>query len=426
MKKRTLFILIAVSALAAVHAESARAMPPVAVNDSQALGFGGPHVAYTDTVFGLFTNPAAIQRLNQKNFFELSLSVPQLFDILSRRKKVDSGSPASYINLFTENNGTLKFGPGVSLQFPLAISYVANGFGFGFWDQIAVDTRILNSELYLGLRADFIASVGISTSVVELLGHSVDVGVAIKPFVRVMTDGVKPVDATEFISNIDNFNVDTLLKGAGIPVIAGMGVDAGIMYRYRKWASFGISFNDIVTRGSKVADLAGNLGIDGLTGVETSTYYVPFTLNIGAAGSVRLSDFFSNLPNFIKDSYLAIMFDWRDVLNQHWGSNADDFIDKNGNEIRNPILNLSFGAEVGLFRFLRIRGGISEMLPSFGLGFHFGGFQIATSIYGVELGNEPGQFSTYAVNLTISVRPESKKKTWPWTGPLVNKIMGIN
>jgi hypothetical protein len=432
MKKIIVLLLVGFTALGAVFAQDAAIMRPLAVRDSQTLGFGGPHVAYTDTVYGLFANPAAIRRSNRGSAFELSLSAPQLFDILGpiTSGNVDFGDAKTITKLFPTKDGVINFGPGVFLQFPLAIGYVANGLGFGIWDQVNIDTRIHGEFVEIGLSADFITSFGISTSVVELGGHSVDVGIALKPFVRVMTVGATKIKLSDVLGKMSGgFDFETLLDetldGAGLPLIAGLGVDAGIMYRFKQWAAFGVSFNDIVTRGVKVADLSDALGVT-TTGTTADSYYVPFTLNVGASGSVRLSDFFPTLPAFIRDSYLALMVDWRDVLNQHWGSDPDkDFEDADGNAIRNPILNLSVGAEIGLFRFLRLRAGMSEMLPSVGLGLHFGAFQIGSSIYGVELGTEPGQFSTYAVNLTISVRPESKPKTWPWSGPIVNKALNV-
>jgi hypothetical protein len=366
-----------------------------------------------------------LQHANRGSAFELAISAPQLFNILQRLGGVSLSNPTSMMNLFKGDDGTLKFGPGLELRFPLAIGYAANGLGFGFWDQIAVDTRIHGEFIELGVRADLVTSVGIATTVIDLLGHSVDAGIAIKPFVRVMTDGIKRQKATDFLSKLDNMDtlLEEVLAGAGLPLIGGLGVDAGLMYRYRQFASFGISFNDIVTRGAKFADLSSVLPVNGLTGTTTTAYYVPFTLNIGAAGTVALKDFFPDMAPVWGSTSLAVMADWHDMLNQHWGSKITDLEDKDGNAIRNPILNLSFGLELGLFDIIKIQGGINEMLPSFGLGFNFGAFQISTAVYGQELGNEPGQFSTYAVDLSISVRPESKEKVWPWRGPLANKLL---
>jgi hypothetical protein len=429
MKKLSLILLITLSSALALSAQAERTMPPVTVRDSQTFGLGGPHVAYTDSVYGLFVNPAAIRRASRGSAFDLSVSAPQVIDIVNRLEGVDFGNPTSLIGLFREDDGTLKFGPGVALQFPLAIGYAGRGFGFGIWDQIVLDLRFKGDTAYVGLRADFVTSFGVATSVFELGGHSVDVGVALKPFVRVMTDGVDPIKATDLLSKLNDMDtlIDQLLDGAGMPVIAGLGVDAGLMYRFRQWASLGISFNDIVTRGAVVTDLSDMLPVDGVSGVDkTISYVVPFTLNVGAAASIRLNDFLPGLPGIVGDTYLAVMADWKDILNQHWGSAREDLVDSDGNVIRNPILNLSFGAELGLFRFLRVRAGINEMLPAFGVGLHFGAFQISSSIFGVELGNEPGQFSSYEVNLSISIRPQSKReKAWPWNGPIVNQALGI-
>jgi hypothetical protein len=69
---------------------------------------------------------------------------------------------------------------------------------------------------------------------------------------------------------------------------------------------------------------------------------------------------------------------------------------------------------------------MNEMLPAFGFGFDFGSFEIDVAYYGKELGLEPGQMPTAALDLTIAIRPGAKERHWPWTQKsLVEVISGM-
>ena len=51
------------------------AMRPLAIPTAASNGFGGTHVAYTDNVFALLVNPAAMIRVRQRSFFTLAPSI---------------------------------------------------------------------------------------------------------------------------------------------------------------------------------------------------------------------------------------------------------------------------------------------------------------------------------------------------------------
>jgi hypothetical protein len=57
---------------------------------------------------------------------------------------------------------------------------------------------------------------------------------------------------------------------------------------------------------------------------------------------------------------------------------------------------------------------MNEMLPAFGFGFDFGSFEIDVAYYGKELGLEPGQMPTAALDLTFAIRLGAKERHWPW------------
>jgi hypothetical protein len=221
--------------------------------------------------------------------------------------------------------------------------------------------------------------------------HVVDAGFVVKPFLRAKADmDMTALDAvggnTDFI---DKFNV---------PFIAGAGFDLGFMYRFHRDLTAGLTIDDVYTGGGRVSTLYGD--DDGV-----SSYRVPATLNMGVAYTLRPLSWLS----------LAFMLDYRDVTNLF---HAGDYTKKN------PMLNLAFGTEIGI-QFLKLRVGLNEMLPAAGIGFEAGAFQLNFAIYGKELSNEPGGFSTYGMDLSIAIRPKTKQKNWPWSRPILNTVLGL-
>ena len=57
---------------------------------------------------------------------------------------------------------------------------------------------------------------------------------------------------------------------------------------------------------------------------------------------------------------------------------------------RNPALEFSAGTEIVFFKTIILRFGVDEMYPAAGIGIRLGAFNIDASIYGQELGYEPG------------------------------------
>jgi hypothetical protein len=93
---------------------------------------------------------------------------------------------------------------------------------------------------------------------------------------------------------------------------------------------------------------------------------------------------------------LTFMADYRDIFN---------LFKQKDYRSRNPWLNLGMGLEAGFFNnFLSIQLGMNDMLPAAGIGLNLFIFKVAASIYGKELGNDPGVLSTYGLDLGILFR----------------------
>jgi hypothetical protein len=393
-----------------VYAQTPTPMPRFEIPTARGNGMGGTHIAYTDNVYSLLVNPAAMIRTQERSFFSLSGSLfsPEMtFGLLKPILDIANTSPGDEGggDLFGDLGKALeditgslpdsgKIGLGFDLrEFPLSIGWVANGFGFGIWNRIFINPILSGTDIQANVFVDVIVPVGIAFKVFDIGGHSLDAGVTLKTYGRLWLQH----DPMSFYDLMDeNFDLADI---AHAPVIIGAGLDLGIMYRgagLLKGFSAGATFTDIFNVGKPIADLLDSEGVEELTG----TYTVPFAFNLGAAYELKL------LGNLLG---IVVAADWRDVF-----SNPNDYTR------RNPALNIGLGAQVSLLNMFKVRLGMSDALLSIGAGVDLGAFEISLAYYGKELGLEPGQNPVAALDLTIAFRPEAKKRVWPWArNPIV-------
>jgi hypothetical protein len=292
----------------------------------------------------------------------------------------DTSALGDAMDVLSKNKGKIPLGFDLR-EFPLSIAWVADGFGFALWDRIFVNPSIVGTNVVVNAYADVMLPIGFAFRILNTESHSIDAGITLTPFARAMASDW--VSITELMDNDSDF-----LDDISVPLIAGAGVDLGLLYRWDIGLSAGVTFNDVFTRGWVVQDLIGTAG-------EDNTYYVPFTMDFGVAYELRLA--------FIT---FTLAFDYRDIVNFF---EQDDYLK------RNALLGIGAGFQLGLFNVIKMRVGISDMLPSVGLGFDLGPFEIDAAYYGKEFGNEPGTLSAAAMDLTIAIRPGAKKRNWPWT-----------
>jgi hypothetical protein len=364
-------------------------MAPLAMPSTRSLGMGGTHVAYTDDVYALFVNPAALQNANQGSVVDVAPGVVgPFFDLLDLATSSGDDLIGALGDFAAKTKGKIPLG--VDLRFPLSAGYTGNGLGFGLWNRFNLDLRVIGTDIDAAALADVIMNFGMSFNILNMGNHVVDAGFVVKPFLRAKGDmNMTALDAIGGDSDLfDKFNV---------PLIAGAGLDLGFMYRFFKDLAVGITIDDVYTGGGRVATLFGD--DDGV-----SAYRVPITLNMGAAYTLQPLPWLS----------LAFMLDYRDVINLFSAGNYTK---------KNPILNLALGTEIGILQFFKLRFGLNEMLPAVGIGLEAKAFQFNVAIYGKELGLEPGGFSTYGLDVSIAIRPQTKQRNRPWGRPILNSIL---
>ena len=389
----------------AVWAED-RAMPRFDIPTARSSGMGGAHAAYTDNVFALIVNPAALMRTQQVSVFALTpmmLNPEATFGLIPPLMNVMGGDGLSSLgeaaNILSKQQGKVSLGYDMR-EFPLSVAWAANGFGFGLWNRIFVNANIIGTHIEIHSYADLFLPVGFAFKILDTSAHTVDAGITVKPFVRgLISQKLNIMDMIDSSSDIlDDFS---------IPIIAGAGFDLGFMYRWDAGLRAGLTFADIVTRGGVVTSFMGR---------DTNSYYVPFSMNLGLAYDFKIGTFWTGAPSLLANTGITFAFDWRDITNAF---QQDDYTR------RNAALDIGVGLQICVLDMFSVRMGMNEMLPAFGIGVDLGAFEFDAAYYGKELGKEPGQLSAAALEFTIAVRPDAKKRDWPWTrGSLVGLISG--
>jgi len=359
------------------------AMPPVVMPNTASNGFGGTHVSYTDNIYSLLVNPAAMMRVEQWNPFTLapSLFSPQTFfdfaSSLGDLVKGNTGAFGEMLDGIGKRKG--KVGLGFDLrEFPLSVAWVADGFGLGFWNRVFVNVNLIDANIDANVYGDMMFPFGFAFKILNLENHSIDAGITIKPFLRFWIKESKTL--------MSLVSADSILGDINIPAMAGGAFNLGLLYRWNRGLQFGLTFNDI---------LSGTMVLNDTPGNEKTSYYVPFALNMGLSYSFSLA--------FVGFTLAA---DWRDVVNA---------FHRNDYTRRNSQLDFGVGLEASLFDIFFVCIGMNEMLPACGLGFDLAPFKIDLAYYGKEFGLEPGQLSTAIFEVSVSIRPDAKERNWPWT-----------
>jgi hypothetical protein len=410
--KKLLLICIAGLGCLPLFAAEPVNVRPFTMSGSRERGMGGPHVAFTDNVFSLFVNPAALQESNEKSFFEIGIGTHgpllEIVDIVKSAQGSGDQELVNQIGTFAKQSGG-KIPLGAEVRFPLSIGYTANGLGFGVWNKLWLDTKIIGTDIEAEAAMDFVLNFGMSVNIFTFQGlgsHVLDTGFVVKAAAR---GGVMGFDES-LLNVLADGMMDKLIDEMNVPLLLGGGLDLGLTYRWKEFIPGNAFIAAIV-----VDDFPTLVSARPLMGKDNGTKYrVSPTVNIGAAYTFDLAALVPVPLDF------AFAIDYHDI--SRWFT-PNDFTK------RNPVLNLSLGLEITAFKIISARFGMNEMLPAVGLGINLKGFKIEGALYGKELGIEPGQLPAYAFDLSISARPASKKRVWPWTqtsivdavGSLINK-----
>jgi hypothetical protein len=334
---------------------------------------GGAHPSLADDFPSVFSNPAGIAGLNPVvRYSALDIRMTGTF---WKIRNAFAGEDLQAV--FPLEDGTYV---GLGLQGPIDVGYV--GYGRAWRMKAYTSMDVLYP--HLAVAADFIFTVGASVTggwgTIFHLSDTVtmDFGVSGRLFHEQRYLG--EADAVEFGALIEN--IDKLME-MPFEVVPGLGLDTGLITRFRDRWTVSLSVIDLLTvtvvnRFSSTNDLlAGTEPIQ--RGVDVP---VP-DISIGGSWHPDLS-----------------RVKWFDITGVYlsWG----DLLGGLREYPVNYLLGLAAGTELLFWDTLAFRFGFSEGLLTFGLGLSFGGFDLDINCGGEELSNQPGVFSVVDLRLSMS------------------------
>jgi hypothetical protein len=356
---------------------SGESIAPFVLPSARASAMGGNHIAYADDFYAIFTNPAAFVDLKEEfSVAELSLNAyGPVFEILDLTRDVLGSSKAFDLSSIIGPGG---FAAGLDIGGPLALGWVGRGLALGFFNRTRFDGSISGTTLRSQISEDIILAGGYSFRILDKQHFRLDAGFLGKGFFR----GSLSLDASILdISTIFNKPLDCPFS-----TYLGLGLDLGIRYSLGENFSAALVCYDVyspvlVSTYNSFSDFHNKRGASEMA-------YARVKPRLDAGITYRIHPSF--LSRYI--TRLVISADYR------------DFTDLFAFFPRNPILNAGIGIEMVLLEVFSIRAGITDALPSVGFGLDLDFMRLDCSIYGKELGFDPGVHSVYAISLGLIFR----------------------
>jgi len=359
------------------------------VPNARIQALGGYHSAMSDGISVLFTNPAGFNSVEpQMSFSELTLHLKgPVFDITNLVvESLGGGGMDDLLTSDTTLNLLKGIYAGLDLLGPVSFAYVGDGLGFGIFN---VSDILFEGTGPMTIQAKIIEQVqlcgGYSFRIpFENTAHTLDIGMLLKGTIR--GESVITKSLLELTTLFESIGADTIL-GEPFNFISAIGFDLGVLYSYRDVLAVGITCDDLFTPTltSSYDSMQDFIDSVSVTGTQGS---VPLHLNCGLKWTPRLGI----LDRYISD--FALLLDYYDIL---------DFV-VTPTTATNPLLHIGFGMEVKLLEILSLQGGFNEGLFAAGLGLDLTYFSINASMFGTEIGSEPGLQSVYNLILGISFR----------------------
>lgn len=356
----------------------------VVIPDPIALATGGFHAARAQGgLTTIFDNPAGFVAVKPSfNITELGTTVSgPIFNIASLLAS-GGGDMSSLLSSLLDSQGRLY--AGIDAPGPVALGYVGNGFGFGFFNRsiATVDVKGLTSAS-LSSGEEMLLTGGYAFRIPLAATQFLDIGIQAKGFIRGLAKRSGTLlDVSGWLSDPSN-----ALWGAPWYMTTGIGADLGLRYSLGDWFSVGLVAHDIYSPTSmKEYTSVGSFFSGSDTGKAAVYGLVPMNL----AAGVMFTPSLGPLDRYI--SSFRIMLDYQDIVGTFQLL------------ARNPILNVGAGIDLTLLDVLSLRGGIYEGLLNAGLGLNLSWFSLNLAVYGTELSLEPGGRPVYNLFLGMNFK----------------------
>lgn len=370
------FALIAISAYA-------QTVKPFVVPSARMSALGGPHAASSAGLDAIFENPAGfLVDTTQLGVSALVLNPSgPIFDIASLIVGGSTDILAGLTGLL-DANGRLFVQ--ADLLGPLAFGYVGKGLGFGLYNRtvLTINVASLLSTAY-DVSEEFLLAGGYAYRFTIGERQKLDVGIMPKGFIRASLGQTMSLqDVVDLMSA-----PGSLLTGQPYTMTSGVGFDIGARWSLDDSLAVGLVAHDAYSP-SMVTTYAsfGDFAADPTNKIGSEYAVVPATLSVGLAYDPRLE----LLDRF--GANLKLLLDYVDLL------------DLFAIVPRNPILNITAGMELELLDILSIRAGVKDALPTAGFGIDLSAFTFSLSMFGTELGLEPGARPTFNLLVAFDFR----------------------
>ncbi len=379
------FIVVVCLVLLCAAPVCAQNLEPVRALSPQAAALGGYHAAAPQGLDSIFSNPAGFASQDDELLvarLSANLSGP-VFDIANAVFSGNSDMLALVAGL-VDNKGRLFLR--ADIDGPLAFGYVGKGLGFGLFNRsvVALNARSLLSAS-LAMHEELLLTGGYAHRF-ELGAHNLDLGLSAKGFLRMgyamsgtLNDLVTALGLV--MAAPDLFDTSVPFQTA-----TGLGIDVGVLWTAPFGLSVGFAARDaytaaLVTTYSSFKDFRDSPSTSKIGGPEASV--ASADLSLGLAYRFPFV-FLSNLG-----TSLVLMLDYNDFLNLL------------APIPRNPILNAGIGLEAVIMDVLTVRLGVKDALPALGFGLNLSVFKFSLSMYGRELGLDPGVRPVYNVLMSL-------------------------
>jgi hypothetical protein len=273
---------------------------------------------------------------------------------------------------------------GATINGPLALGYIGEGLGFGFFNSTGVNfttegtVPTITTDMHEDLL--FVAGYGFRIPLPDKLQSTLDFGFSVKVFTRASVQWSESI--VSFFSLVTSPSLNSILDQP-FTLDVGFGVDTGALYAWNNLISVGLVARNLYSPVLRNSYASVNDFSSGAVG--TVSYGIaPLDLALGVMYTPRL-DFLS--------AYLSnpkIMLDYGDMID-FW---------THPDTASNPLLHFGLGAEVILLDVLAVRAGFGDGYFSAGLGMNLTALRLDLTMFGRELSTEPGLRPSY--NLVVS------------------------
>ncbi|MFZ4617332.1 MAG: hypothetical protein ACOYM2_14200 [Rectinemataceae bacterium] len=360
-----------------VHGVMALDIDPFTIPVARFGAMGGSHVALADDWSLMFANPAGLASVPPR-FLAAQVGARAsgpLFDIalalLGGGSMIDN-----FVGVLARND--YKLYSAVDVAGPLSFGYVGKGLGFGLFNRThaIVDAASLTS-VKIAAQEDVLLIGGYAFGVNIGNWSRFEAGLLAKGYAR--GGLVSTQDALSLVNIVSSYMAQPFSLETGI------GVDFGLRFSTSIGLAFGLACRDLYSPvlQSRYSSVQGFMDNPEASLVKSIPGEVARQLDGGISWSMPAGGFWGLVDSFV------VAIDYRRIL---------DLLETFP---RNPALNLGIGVESRFLDIISVRAGLSEGYPTAGASLDLSVMRLDLSVWGSELGLEPGARPSFNLMTTL-------------------------